>query len=225
MNNSPVVELRDLTRRFGEGSSAVRAVDGIDLTLAEGEYVAIQGASGSGKTTLLQIIGLLDRFTAGEYRYRGRPVSELGDREVTRLRNQEIGFVFQSFHLLGDHTALENVRLPLDYRRGGPEPGDPRQLLERVGLVARLGHRPGQLSGGECQRVAIARALVKRPGLVLFDEPTGNLDSATGADILDLLDDLHDAESATLLMVTHDDQVAARADRVLRMQDGRWLET
>jgi putative ABC transport system ATP-binding protein len=218
-----MVRLRQIVRTFGEGSARVHALKGIDLDLLEGEYVAIRGASGSGKSTLLQIIGCLDAPTAGEYLLRGRDVRLLRDVDLARVRNEEIGFVFQSYHLLPDRSAEENVRLPLDYRRCRDEPHDPRQMLERVGLGDRSSHRPGELSGGERQRVAIARALVKRPRLIIFDEPTGNLDQRTTAEILDLLDELHCEENATLLLVTHDEKVADRADRELLIEDGRWV--
>jgi len=219
-----VVEMRAITKRFGEGAGAVTAVDAIDLDLARGEFVAICGESGSGKSSLLQIAGCLDRPTAGSYRLDGEDVSRLSDRALARVRNRRIGFVFQSFHLLHDRTALENVRLPLDYREpGGEPPSDPATILERVGLGPRARHRPSQLSGGERQRVAIARALVKRPKLILCDEPTGNLDSRTGAAILELLIALQREEAVSLLLVTHSDAVAARADRVLTMRDGRWV--
>ena len=189
-----------------------------------GEYVAIVGPSGAGKSTLLHIVGCLDRPTSGSYFFMGDDVAGLDDHHLSQIRKTRIGFVFQSFHLLADRTALENVRLPLDYRRrnGARVPHDPREILERVGLGARIRHRPGELSGGERQRVAIARALVKRPRLILFDEPTGNLDTDTGATILDLLDSIYRDEKATLLLVTHDPRVAERAGRVLRLTDGRW---
>lgn len=219
----PVAVLDGITRRYGEGPSAVLAVDGIDLEIRSGEFVAIVGESGSGKSTLLQILGCLDRADAGTYTLGGQDVSSLGDLELARVRNERIGFVFQSFHLLEDRSALENVALPLQYRRRGAAPaGDPARMLERVGLAERSAHRPSQLSGGERQRVAIARALVKRPPLLLCDEPTGNLDSTTGAEILELLESLRREEGVTLLLVTHSDAVAERADRVLTMADGRW---
>ena len=216
-----IAEMREITRRYGDGPSAVTAVDRVDLTLHAGEFVAICGESGSGKSTLLQIAGCLDRPTSGSYRLGDREVAKLTDRELAQVRNREIGFVFQSFHLLGDRSALENVCLPLEYRRGGDPPADPETVLERVGLADRARHRPSELSGGERQRVAIARALVKKPPMLLCDEPTGNLDSRTGQEILDLLESLRD-EGVTLLMVTHSDRVAERADRVLTMRDGRW---
>ncbi|MCI0651529.1 MAG: ABC transporter ATP-binding protein [Planctomycetes bacterium] len=219
-----LVEIRGGRREFGAGEARVAALGGIDFELNEGEYVAIRGVSGSGKSTLLQIIGMLDRMTAGSYRYRGSDARAIPEREVARIRNEEIGFVFQAFHLLADRSALDNVALPLAYRRGGVAPHDPRAMLERVGLAARLRHRPGQLSGGECQRVAIARALVKRPRMILLDEPTGNLDSQTSRDLLDLIDGIHREERPALLIVTHDEQIALRAERVLTMRDGRWTD-
>ncbi|MGE3165633.1 MAG: ABC transporter ATP-binding protein [Planctomycetota bacterium] len=217
-----LVELRGIERSFGRGEARVEALRGVDLDLRSGEYVAIRGPSGSGKSTLLQIIGLLDTPTAGTYRYRGQPVEHLSDRQRARFRNEELGFVFQAFHLLKDRTALENVQLPLAYRRRGVPAHEPREMLARVGLSQRVGHRPGQLSGGEQQRVAIARALVKRPKLVIFDEPTGNLDQRTGTEMLELLDRIHQEEGTTFLLVTHDPATAARAARSLVMVDGCW---
>lgn len=219
---SALVELRGIERSFGRGEARVTALRGIDLDLHVGEYAAIRGPSGSGKSTLLQIIGLLDTPTAGTYRYRGQPVEQLPDRQRARFRNEELGFVFQAFHLLKDRSALENVQLPLAYRRSGVPAHDPSEMLARVGLSHRLDHRPGQLSGGEQQRVALARALVKRPKLVIFDEPTGNLDQRTGADMLELLDQIHAEEGATFLLVTHDPVTAERAARRLVLVDGRW---
>lgn len=222
---SPVLRMRRIERRFELPAGDVFALRGIDLEVAAGEYVAICGTSGSGKSTLLQIIGLLDRPTDGKYWLDGRLVSDIPDREQTRLRNESIGFVFQSFQLLGDRSALENVRLPLEYRRSSVPPHDPRELLARVGLADRATHRPGQLSGGEKQRVAIARALVKRPRLILLDEPTGNLDSKTGQEILALIDELQAEEHASLLLVTHDPAVAERASRTMYLRDGQWTDS
>lgn len=224
MVSETVVKLRGIERSFGQGDARVSALRGIDLDLAAEEYVAIRGPSGSGKSTLLQIIGLLDTPTAGTYHFRGKAVESLADRERARHRNEEVGFVFQSFQLLKDRTALENVRLPLDYRRSDAPVHDPGEMLERVGLGHRLSHRPGQMSGGEQQRVALARALVKRPRLVIFDEPTGNLDRATGLEILALLDAVREEEQATFLLVTHDEAVADRAHRQLVLVDGAWSQ-
>jgi len=221
-DTTPVVELDGVTREFGDGHSRVDALRGIDFRVAPGEFVAVRGRSGSGKSTLLQILGLLDGPTGGTYRFRGESVDGLSDRERTRIRNEDIGFVFQSFQLLGDRNARQNVELPLEYRRSGVAPLDPIALLGQVGLADRVLHRPGELSGGEKQRVAIARALVKRPSLILLDEPTGNLDTETGDAILSLLWELHQHEGVAMVLVTHDAQVAARADRVVTMCDGRW---
>lgn len=198
------------------------ALDGIDLSIDPGEFIAIIGASGSGKSTLLQILGCLDRADEGSFFLDGSDVQSLSGSEMARVRNETIGFVFQSFHLLGDRDALENVSLPLEYRRGAVSSTRPREVLERVGLLDRITHRPSQLSAGERQRVAIARALVKEPRMVLCDEPTGNLDSDSGDQVLDLLSELRDELNTTLVLVTHDLQVARRADRVLTLKDGRW---
>lgn len=225
MTETPLVAMRGIERSFGVGTGRVDALRGVDLDVAEGEYVAILGPSGSGKSTLMQIIGFLDAPTAGSYQYAGKEVRDLPDRELTRLRNEEIGFVFQQFHLLKDRTALENVHLPLDYRRSdaaGRAPLEPRAVLERVGLAERVTHRPGQLSGGEQQRVAIARALVKSPRMMICDEPTGNLDTERGLEILELLDSIHKEVGGTILLVTHDKAVAERAQRTVTMVDGRW---
>ncbi len=219
--SGPVLEMRSITRRFGDGESAITAVDAIDLTLERGEFVAICGESGSGKSTLLQIAGCLDRPDSGTYHLNGREVAGLTDRELAEVRNRDIGFVFQAFHLLGDRSALENVGLPLEYRRaGGSAPGDPKVVLERVGLAARGSHRPAQLSGGERQRVAIARALVKRPPLLLCDEPTGNLAQKAGQEVMELLRGARDEQGRTVVLVTHNPRDAAFADRVLFLVDG-----
>jgi putative ABC transport system ATP-binding protein len=217
----PVAVLDGITRRYGEGPSAVLAVDGIDLEIRSGEFVAIVGESGSGKSTLLQILGCLDRADAGTYTLGGQDVSSLGDLELARVRNEQIGFVFQSFHLLEDRSALENVALPLQYRRRGAAPaGDPARMLERVGLADRSAHRPSQLSGGERQRVAIARALVKRPPLLLCDEPTGNLDTRTGEQIKQLIWRISRDSGTTVVLVTHNAELADEAERTVRIKDG-----
>jgi putative ABC transport system ATP-binding protein len=216
------IEMEGIRRTYGEGDGLIRALDGVDLTVEKGEFVAIVGSSGCGKSTLLQILGCLDRAESGSYHLDGQDVHSLTGAEMARVRNETIGFVFQSFHLLGDRDALENVTLPLQYRRSKLPETTPRQVLDRVGLLDRISHKPSELSGGERQRVAIARALVKEPRLLLCDEPTGNLDSASGEQLLGLLADLREELNTTLVLVTHDPEVASRADRVLSMKDGRW---
>ena len=204
------------------GDTVIRALQGVDVTICRGEYVAIMGPSGSGKSTLMNIIGCLDRPDSGEYWLNRTPVAALHDAELAALRNREIGFVFQTFNLLARADALHNVELPMIYagisRR---ERSDRARLaLEQVGLGDRLRHRPSELSGGQRQRVAVARALVTRPSLLLADEPTGNLDSATAADILALFDDLH-AKGNTIVLVTHDASIAEHAHRAIRLRDGK----
>ena len=216
------IEMEGIRRSYGEGDGLIRALDGVDLTVEKGEFVAIVGSSGCGKSTLLQILGCLDRAESGSYHLDGQDVHSLTGAEMARVRNETIGFVFQSFHLLGDRDALENVTLPLQYRRSKLPETTPRQVLDRVGLLDRISHKPSELSGGERQRVAIARALVKEPRLLLCDEPTGNLDSASGEQLLTLLAELREELNTTLVLVTHDPEVASRADRVLSMKDGRW---
>lgn len=216
------IEMEGIRRTYGEGDGLIRALDGVDLKVEKGEFVAIVGSSGCGKSTLLQILGCLDRAESGSYHLDGQDVHSLTGAEMARVRNETIGFVFQSFHLLGDRDALENVTLPLQYRRSKLPETTPRQVLDRVGLLDRISHKPSELSGGERQRVAIARALVKEPGLLLCDEPTGNLDSASGEQLLGLLAELREELNTTLVLVTHDPEVASRADRVLSMKDGRW---
>ncbi len=218
----PVLELSGLVREFRAGDSWLRVLNGIDCTIAEGELVGIMGASGSGKTTLLNILGCLDRPSRGSYRLAGRDVSALDDDELARVRNRSIGFVFQSFHLIPQLTVLENVELPLFYdgaprraRRGRCE-----ELLAAVGMTHRLRSYPTQLSGGECQRVAIARALVNRPALLLADEPTGNLDSRNGEEVMRLFRSLH-RDGRTIVMVTHNPAIAAGLPRVVELSDGR----
>lgn len=216
------IEMEGIRRTYGEGDGLIRALDGVDLKVEQGEFIAIVGSSGSGKSTLLQILGCLDRADSGSYHLDGRDVLSLTGAEMARVRNETIGFVFQSFHLLGDRDALENVTLPLQYRRSSLPETTPRQVLDRVGLLDRISHKPSELSGGERQRVAIARALVKEPDLLLCDEPTGNLDSTSGEQLLTLLAELRQELNTTLVLVTHDQEVASRADRILSMIDGRW---
>jgi len=219
---SALVELEALEKRFSSGRFEVHALRGIDLRIEAGEFVAVMGPSGSGKTTLMEIVGCLSRPSAGRYRFRGRDVAEIDPDGLSRLRGEEIGFVFQSFNLLPRLTAVENVELPLVYRRTSRRARRERALavLARVGLADRTRHLPAEMSGGERQRVAIARALINRPSLVLADEPTGNLDSATGAEILELLRGLN-AEGNTVVVVTHDPAVGEQAGRHLRIRDGR----
>ncbi len=217
-----VIVTRALTRTFPMGDTVIRALQGVAVTICRGEYVAIMGPSGSGKSTLMNIIGCLDRPDSGEYWLNGTAVAALGDGPLAALRNREIGFVFQTFNLLARADALHNVELPLIYAgiSRGERVQRARLALEQVGLQDRLRHRPSELSGGQRQRVAVARALVTRPSLLLADEPTGNLDSATAADILALFAELH-AQGNTIVLVTHDASVAANANRAIRLRDGR----
>ncbi len=218
----PVIEAQGLEKVYRmEGGFEVRALRGLELEVARGEFLAIMGPSGSGKSTLLQILGCLDVPTGGSYRLAGQEVARMSEDELARVRNQRIGFVFQAYNLLARATALRNVALPLMYRGVKTRERSERALaaLERVGLADRLSHRPNELSGGQRQRVAIARALVTEPDIVLADEPTGNLDSRTGAEILELFDELH-AEGRTILMVTHEADVAQHSERIVHIRDG-----
>ncbi|HUH96253.1 MAG TPA: ABC transporter ATP-binding protein [Anaerolineales bacterium] len=219
-----VIRTHDLRRTYVLGKSAVEALRGVDIEVQTGEFVALMGPSGSGKSTMLHLLGCLDRPTAGSYWLEDRDMSKLSRDERAQVRNQRVGFIFQTFNLLPRLNALDNIALPLLYgRHAGSVDQRAAEALERVGLASRAQHRPNELSGGECQRVAIARALVADPALILADEPTGNLDSKTGAEIMRLLDELC-AEGRTILMVTHDANVAAHAGRILQMQDGRILD-
>lgn len=215
-----IIQTENLTRTYTVGSSTVNALRGVDLEVQMGEFVALMGTSGSGKSTIMHILGCLDTPTAGRYLLEERDVSTLSKDERARVRNTRIGFIFQTFNLLPRLNALDNVALPLLYGREDSEARKrAEQALERVRLMERAQHKPNELSGGERQRVAIARALVTSPALILADEPTGNLDSKTGAGIMNLLVELC-AEGHTILMVTHDARVAAHAGRILQMQDG-----
>lgn len=221
---APVIELHDVRKTYGDGPHAVHALDGVSLTIADGEYVAIMGASGSGKSTLMNVIGCLDVPTSGRYLLDGMDVGTLSDRQQAIVRNRRIGFVFQSFHLLSRTSAIENVELPLVYAGLNRQRRRERAAaaLRVVGLADRMDHRPNELSGGQQQRVAIARALATSPTLLLADEPTGNLDSQSTNDILSMLDRLH-ALGRTIVLITHEDDVAAHATRVIRLLDGKVL--
>ena len=219
--NGTVVHANDLTRTYGEGETAVRALQGVSLDIPKGDLTAIMGPSGSGKSTLMHILAGLDKPTAGEVSIAGTPITRLGDSDLTKLRREHIGFVFQFFNLLPMLTAEENVLLPLTIAGEKPDPEFFETLLDNVGLADRRKHRPSELSGGQQQRVAIARALVSRPTVVFADEPTGNLDSKTGSEILDLLRHSVEEYGQTTVMVTHEPRAAAIADRVLFLADGR----
>jgi putative ABC transport system ATP-binding protein len=216
-----IIETRGLMKHYQLGAETVRALNGVDLTIGRNEYVAIMGPSGSGKSTLMNLIGCLDTPTAGEYILNGQSVAGLSDDELARIRNREIGFVFQTFNLLPRSTALENVELPLVYGGVGRQERRERatEALRSVDLHDRMGHRPNELSGGQRQRVAIARALVTRPSIILADEPTGNLDSRTSEEIMALFERLH-GEGQTIIMVTHEPDIAAHAERLVSLRDG-----
>ena len=216
-----VIRIENLTRFYTIGEETVRALNGINLSIQKNEYVALMGPSGSGKSTLMNIIGCLDTPTSGEYFLNGPNVAQLSDSELAAIRNKEIGFVFQTFNLLPRLTALQNVALPLVYA-GIPESErlkKAKEVLEQVGLGDRIKHRPNELSGGQRQRVAVARALVNHPSIILADEPTGNLDSKTSEEIMQLLDIIHQAGN-TIVLVTHEEDIALHAKRVVRMRDG-----
>ena len=222
-----VIQTISLTREYAMGSTTVHALRGVDLTVRTGEFLALMGASGSGKSTLLNMIGLLDRPTSGQYRLEELEVFSLSRDELATIRGRRIGFIFQNFNLLPRYSTWENVALPLAYRKGEIRSDEQykkaMQMLARVGLERRSGHQPMELSGGERQRVAIARALVTEPAVLLADEPTGNLDSTTGKEIMSLLTELH-TEGKTIIMVTHDMNIARYAGRICTMRDGILME-
>ena len=222
---SALVEVKDICKVYNPGENEVRALDHVSLSIEKGEFVAIIGQSGSGKSTLMNMLGCLDTPTSGAYFLEGRDVSRLRDDELSEIRNVQIGFIFQGFNLIPGLDALENVELPLLYRGIGKS--QRRQLamdaLRRVGLAERLHHRPAEMSGGQQQRVAIARAIAARPPLLLADEPTGNLDTRSGREVMDILWDLH-AEGRTIILITHDEGIASSAQRIVRIQDGKVLE-
>jgi putative ABC transport system ATP-binding protein len=217
-----MIRTHKLCKTYMMGRVGVEALRDVELQIGRGEYAAILGPSGSGKSTLMHLLGCLDTPTAGQYLLDGRPVQGLKRNELARIRNEKVGFVFQSFNLLAHATALGNVELPLIYRNTGRRERKQRAawLLERVGLGSRLGHRPNEMSGGERQRVALARALAGEPNLILADEPTGNLDTATGNEVVALFEQLV-AEGKTVIVVTHDQGIAQRARRIIRLRDGR----
>jgi putative ABC transport system ATP-binding protein len=221
--DGPVIEVRGLVKTYfkPDGSVMAEALRGVDMRVHRGEYLAIMGASGSGKSTLMNVLGCLDRPTSGEYYLDGRDVARMDDEELSRYRGRTIGFIFQAFNLIPELTVEENVEVPLFYQQVPPRERRERAVasLNMVGLGNRLGHRPRELSGGQQQRVAIARALVVRPVLLMADEPTGNLDSTTGRQILEVFDTLN-AQGMTIVVVTHDDGVAARTRRIVRLRDG-----
>ena len=218
---SNVIEIKNIIRDFKLGTETVHVLKGIDLNIERGDYVAIMGPSGSGKSTLMNLLGCLDTPTSGSYLLNSQDVSEMSDDQLADIRNKEIGFVFQTFNLLPRTTALDNVALPMVYAGASKTVRHARaaEVLTDVGLADRMDHRPNQLSGGQRQRVAVGRALVNNPSIILADEPTGNLDSKTGLEIMGLFDEIHKAGN-TVIMVTHEEEIAAHAHRIIRLRDG-----
>lgn len=219
---SLVIKIRNITRDFPLGSETVKVLKGIDLDIERGEYVALMGPSGSGKSTLMNLLGCLDTPTSGSYELNGKDVSSMSDDELAEIRNKEIGFVFQTFNLLPRTTALENVALPMIYAGASKAARSERakEVLSNVGLADRMDHKPNQLSGGQRQRVAVGRALVNRPSIILADEPTGNLDSKTSVEIMNLFNEIHKAGN-TVILVTHEEDIADNAHRIIRLRDGK----
>lgn len=220
-----LIEIKDMYKIYHPGENEVYALNGVSLTVEKGEFTAIIGHSGSGKSTLMNMIGCLDVPTEGSYRLNGRDVSQMTDNELSDIRNQEIGFIFQGFNLIAGLTALENVELPLIYRGVGKKEREKlsETALKKVGLSARIDHKPSEMSGGQQQRVAIARAIAQAPPVILADEPTGNLDSGSTKEIMGILKELH-AEGRTVILITHDNEIAARAKRIIRIMDGKIVE-
>lgn len=222
---SHLIELKDAYKIYNPGENEVRALDGVDLCIDRGEFVAIVGQSGSGKSTLMNMLGLLDVVTSGTYILNGKDIQDMDDDELSEIRNKEIGFIFQGFNLIPSLTAKSNVELPLIYR--GMKAEEREQLsieaLKRVGLEKRMNHLPSEMSGGQQQRVAIARAVAARPPVILADEPTGNLDSNSGKEVMRIINELW-AEGRTIILITHDDKIAEKAHRVIRISDGRIIE-
>lgn len=218
---SLVIKIRNITRDFPLGNEVVKVLKGIDLDIERGEYVALMGPSGSGKSTLMNLLGCLDTPTSGSYELNGKDVSNMTDDELAEIRNKEIGFVFQTFNLLPRTTALENVALPMVYAGASKSERTERakQVLTDVGLADRMDHKPNQLSGGQRQRVAVGRALVNKPSIILADEPTGNLDSKTSEEIMNLFNEIHKAGN-TVILVTHEEDIAENAHRIIRLRDG-----
>jgi putative ABC transport system ATP-binding protein len=226
MRMANLIELQNVYKIYGEGlESEVRALDGVSLTVSSGEFIAVVGQSGSGKSTMMNVLGCLDIPTYGSYFLNGTDVSELTDKELSRIRNKEIGFIFQQYNLIQNLSVLENVELPLIYQ--GIDPIDRREMamsaLERVGLADRYRHKPSQMSGGQQQRVAIARAIATRPPIIMADEPTGALDSKTGLEVLEFLRQLN-TEGSTIILITHENGIAATARRMIRLADGKVIE-
>lgn len=220
--SKPIIQLSDIRRTYRMGSEIIRALDGVDLEIKQNQYVAIMGPSGSGKSTLMNILGCLDTPSSGQYFLNGTDVSRMGDGELARIRNKEIGFVFQTFNLLSRSSSLENVAMPLVYAGLGKKARIDRatEVLASVGLGDRVHHKPNELSGGQRQRVAVARALVNDPSIILADEPTGNLDTKTSYEIMSLFEDLHQLGN-TLILVTHEEDIAQYAETVIRLRDGK----